>query len=127
MQPKKPRLYQIDRQPQRSQAPILKEYARVAFGRTLTSRLKRKATLFAAAYDVWKDEARRAITNFADAAPSAAQHHNRMPVGLEDSRFDDWMRASANYPAEMTKPYAGDIDAWELGARSAIGRTSNQN
>jgi hypothetical protein len=81
MQPTKSRLYQIDRQPQRSLAAILKEYARVAFGRTLTSRLKLKATLFAAAYDIWKDDARRAITNFARARRGAASQRHAGRVG----------------------------------------------
>ena len=39
----------------------------------------------------------KAITSFAivttDAAPSIAQYHNRMPVVLDDSHFDDWMRS----------------------------------
>ena len=29
------------------------------------------------------------------------------------------MRATADHAAEMMKPYAGDIDAWEVGAWSA--------
>ena len=29
-----------------------------------------------------------------DAAPSVAQYRNRMPVVLDDSQFDDWMRGT---------------------------------
>jgi putative SOS response-associated peptidase YedK len=65
-------------------------------------------------------EVRRAITSFAivttDAAPSVAQYHNRMPVVLEDSQFDEWMRGTTDQAAALMKPYAGAIEAWEVGA-----------
>jgi len=61
----------------------------------------------------------RAITSFAivttDAAPSVTQYHNRMPVVLDDTQFDDWMRGTPDQAAKMMKPYAGEIDAWEIG------------
>jgi putative SOS response-associated peptidase YedK len=47
---------------------------------------------------VWKGDGGKAITSFAivttDAAPSVAQYHNRMPVVLDDSQFDEWMRST---------------------------------
>jgi hypothetical protein len=68
----------------------------------------------------WARDGGKAITSFAivttDAAPSVAQHHNRMPVVLDDSQFDEWMRGTADQAAEMMKPYAGAIEAWEIGA-----------
>jgi hypothetical protein len=54
-----------------------------------------EATPFALAcvYDVWKGDGGKAITSFAivttNAAPSVAQHHDRMPVVLDDSHFYD--------------------------------------
>jgi hypothetical protein len=48
------------------------------------------------------------------AAPSVAQYHNRMPVVLDDSQFDDWMRGTPDQAAEMMKPYTGAIEAWEV-------------
>jgi putative SOS response-associated peptidase YedK len=50
------------------------------------------------------------------AAPSVAQYHNRMPVVLDDSQFDDWMRGTPDQAAALMKPYAGAIEAWEVGA-----------
>ena len=87
------------------------------------------ATPFALAgvYDVWKGDGGKAITSFAivttDAAPSVAQYHNRMPVVLDDSHFDDWMRGTPDQAAELMKPYAGAIEAWEVGA--AVGNVKN--
>jgi putative SOS response-associated peptidase YedK len=81
---------------------------------------KPKAEPFALAgvYDVWKGDAGRAITSFAivttDAALSVAQYHNRMPVVLDEAQFDDWMRGTRDQAAEMMKPYAGEIEAWEV-------------
>lgn len=51
-----------------------------------------------AALPRWKGDGGKAITSVAivttDAAPSLAQYHNRMPVVLDDSQFDDWMRGT---------------------------------
>ena len=86
---------------------------------------KPKAEPFALAgvYDVWKGDGGRAITSFAivttDAASSVAQYHNRMPVVLDDTQFDDWMRGTPDQATEMMKPYAGEIDAWRLAPTSA--------
>jgi putative SOS response-associated peptidase YedK len=82
---------------------------------------------FAGVYDVWKGINDQAITSFAivttDAAPSVAQYHNRMPVVLENGQFDDWMRGTADQAAGMMKPYAADIEAWEVGAE--VGNVKN--
>jgi putative SOS response-associated peptidase YedK len=60
---------------------------------------------------VWKGDGGKAITSFAivttDAAPSVAQYHNRMPVVLDDSQFDDWMRGTPDQAAALMGPYAG--------------------
>jgi putative SOS response-associated peptidase YedK len=88
-----------------------------------------KATPFALAgvYDVWKGDGGKAITSFAivttEAAPSVAQYHNRMPVVLDDSQFDGWVRDTPDQAAALMKPYAGAIEAWEVGAE--VGNVRN--
>jgi len=88
-----------------------------------------KATPFALAgvYDVWKGDGGKAITSFAivttDAAPSVAQYHNRMPVVLDDSQFDDWTRDTPDQAAAPMKPCVGAIEAWEVGAE--VGNVRN--
>ena len=37
-----------------------------------------------------------------------------MPVVLEESQLDDWMRGPPDLAAEMMKPYGGAIDIWEV-------------
>jgi putative SOS response-associated peptidase YedK len=73
---------------------------------------------FAGVYDVWKGDGGRTITSFAivvtDAAPSIAQYHDRMPVVLDDADFDLWMRGTPDQAAALMKPYAGEIEAWEV-------------
>ena len=53
------------------------------------------------------------ITSFAivtaAAAPSTAQYHDRMPLLLEESQFEDWMRGPPEQAAEMMKPYGAAI------------------
>jgi putative SOS response-associated peptidase YedK len=75
---------------------------------------------FAGVYDVWKGDGGRAITSFAivttEAAPSTASYHDRMPLVLEGSQFDDWMRGPPELAAGMMKPYTGAIDIWEVAA-----------
>jgi putative SOS response-associated peptidase YedK len=46
-----------------------------------------------------------------------------MPVVLEDSQFDDWMRGTPDQAAMLMKPYAGAIEAWEVGAE--VGNVKN--
>jgi putative SOS response-associated peptidase YedK len=69
---------------------------------------------FAGVYDVWKGDGGRAVTSFAivttPAASSVMQYHDRMPLALEESQFDDWMRGTPDYAAEMMKPYGGAIE-----------------
>ena len=91
--------------------------------------MRAKATPFALAgvYDVWKGDGGRAIASLAivttDAAPSVSRYHNRMPAVLEDSQFDDWMRGTPDQAAALMKPYAGAIEAWEVGAE--VGNVKN--
>jgi putative SOS response-associated peptidase YedK len=68
-----------------------------------------KASPFALAgvYDVWEGNGGQRTISFANvttAAPSVAQYHNRMPVVLEDTQFDDWMREPPERAAGMMKP-----------------------
>jgi putative SOS response-associated peptidase YedK len=44
-------------------------------------------------------------------------------VILEESQFDDWMRGPPEIAAEMMKPYAGAVDAWEVAAE--VGNVRN--
>jgi putative SOS response-associated peptidase YedK len=46
-----------------------------------------------------------------------------MPLVLEESQFEDWMREPPERAAEMMKPYGGAIDVWEVGA--AVGNVRN--
>ena len=46
-----------------------------------------------------------------------------MPVVLEESQFDDWMRGPPEIAAEMMKPYGGAIEVWEVGAE--VGNVRN--
>jgi putative SOS response-associated peptidase YedK len=46
-----------------------------------------------------------------------------MPVVLDDSQFDEWMRGTPNQAAALMKPYAGAIEPWEVGA--AVGNVKN--
>jgi putative SOS response-associated peptidase YedK len=46
-----------------------------------------------------------------------------MPVVLDDSQFDDWMRGTADQAATLIKPYVGAIEAWEVGAE--VGNVRN--
>lgn len=88
-----------------------------------------KATPFAFAgvYDVWNADGKSSITSFSivttDAAPSTAKVHDRMPVILEESQFEDWMRGPPEIAAAMMKPYGGAIEAWEVDA--AVGNVRN--
>jgi len=47
-------------------------------------------------------------------APSTAAYHDRMPVVLGESQFEDWMRLPPEAAAGMMKPYAGEIAAWPV-------------
>lgn len=82
---------------------------------------------FAGVYDVWNGDGGKSITSFAivttDAAPSTCAYHDRMPVVLEESQFEDWMRGPPEIAATMMKPYAGTIDIWEVD--SAVGNVKN--
>jgi putative SOS response-associated peptidase YedK len=42
---------------------------------------------------------------------------------LDNSHFDDWMRGTPDQAADLMKPYAGEIEAWEVGAE--VGNMKN--
>jgi putative SOS response-associated peptidase YedK len=42
-----------------------------------------------------------------------------MPVILEATKFQQWMLGMPNEAAALMKPYVGEIEAWEIGAKSA--------
>jgi putative SOS response-associated peptidase YedK len=83
---------------------------------------------FAGVYDVWNADGKSSITSFSivttDAAPTTAKYHDRMPVILDESQFEDWMRGTPEMAAEMMKPYAGEIEAWEVDAAVGNVRTN---
>jgi putative SOS response-associated peptidase YedK len=76
---------------------------------------------------VWNADGKSTITSFSivttDAAPTTARYHDRMPVVLEESQFEDWMRGPPEMAADMMKPYGGAIEAWEVDA--AVGNVKN--
>ncbi len=82
---------------------------------------------FAGVYDVWNADGKSNIVSFSivvtDAAPTTAKYHDRMPVILEDSQFDDWMRGPTELAAGMMKPYAGELDIWAVDP--AVGNVRN--
>jgi putative SOS response-associated peptidase YedK len=63
-----------------------------------------KPFALAGVYDVWKADGKSAVTSFAivttNAAPSTASYHDRMPLVLEESQFDDWMRGPTELAAD---------------------------
>ena len=75
-----------------------------------------KPFAFAGVYDVWNADGKSAITRFSNvttaAATSTAAYHDRMPVVLEKSQFEGWMRLPPEAAAEMMKSHAGAIDVW---------------
>jgi len=79
-------------------------------------------------YDVWNADGCKPVRSFAivttDATPKMAQYHDRMPLVLEESQFEDWMRGSPDQAAEMMKPYDGEIAACEVGA--AVGNVKDK-
>lgn len=86
-----------------------------------------KPFAFGGVYDVWNADGKSAITSYAivttAAAPATAAYHERMPLVLEESQFDDWMRGPPELAAAMMQPYAGKIDLWEVSA--AVGNVRN--
>jgi putative SOS response-associated peptidase YedK len=42
---------------------------------------------------------------------------------LDNAEFDDWMRRTPEQAVAMMKPYAGDIEAWEVGLE--VGNVKN--
>ena len=82
---------------------------------------------FGGVYDVWNADGKSTITSYAivttAAAPDTLEYHDRMPLVLEESQFDDWMRGPPELAAGMMKPYAGKIDIWEVSAE--VGNVRN--
>jgi putative SOS response-associated peptidase YedK len=60
-----------------------------------------------------------------DAQQSISHIHDRMPLVLEESQFDAWMRGTPDQAAELMRPYAGRIDAWEVGP--GVGNVKNNS
>jgi putative SOS response-associated peptidase YedK len=89
--------------------------------------VKAEPFAFVGVWGVWKGHGGPGVTSFAivitEPAPSSAQYHDRMPLVLEDSQFDEWMRGTPDQAAALMVPYAGAIDAWEVSAD--IGNVKN--
>jgi putative SOS response-associated peptidase YedK len=81
---------------------------------------------FGGVYDRWKGDGKE-IMSFSivttAAAPSTVEYHDRMPLVLDESQFEDWMRGSAKQAVEMMRPYAGTIDVWQV--PTAVGNVRN--
>ncbi len=73
---------------------------------------------FGGVYDVWNANGKSSVTSFSivvtDASSAAAKYHERMPLILEESQFDDWMRGPPELAAAMMKPYAGKLEVWAV-------------
>jgi putative SOS response-associated peptidase YedK len=54
-----------------------------------------------------------------------APYHDRMPMVLDESQFDDWMREPPERAVAMMKPYDGAIDVWHVPA--AVGNVRNNS
>ncbi len=87
-----------------------------------------QALAFAGVWEVWSGDGNEPITTFSlvttSRPPSTAGCHDRMPVVLKESQFDDWMRGPPDLSAEIMKPYGGAIEVWEVG--KAIGNVRNK-
>jgi putative SOS response-associated peptidase YedK len=81
---------------------------------------------FGGVSDRWKGDGRE-IISFSivttAATSSTAPYHDRMPLVLDESQFEDWMREPPEQAAEMMRPYAGTIDVWQVPA--AVGNVRN--
>jgi putative SOS response-associated peptidase YedK len=81
---------------------------------------------FGGVYDRWKGDGKE-IVSFSivttAAAPSTATYHDRMPLVLDESQFEDWMREPPERAAEMMEPYGGAIDVWQV--PSDVGNVRN--
>lgn len=86
-----------------------------------------KPFAFGGVYDVWSGDGKANLTSFSivttDAAASTCAYHDRMPLVLEESQFEDWMRGPPELAAGMMKPYAGALDIWEVG--TDVGNVKN--
>ena len=57
------------------------------------------------------------------AAPAAADYHDRMPLVLEESQFEDWMRGPPELAAGLMKPHGGAIAVWPVSTE--VGQVRN--
>jgi putative SOS response-associated peptidase YedK len=76
-----------------------------------------KPLAFAGIWDIRKDDDGAAVLGFAIVTTSA------MPVILEATKFQQWMLGMPNEAAALMKPYAGEIEAWGVGAE--VGNVKN--
>jgi putative SOS response-associated peptidase YedK len=55
--------------------------------------------------------------------PAAVYQWGLREVFHHGTQFDDWMRGTPDQAAALMKPYAGPIEAWEVGAE--VGNVRN--
>jgi len=76
-------------------------------------RLPQRVFAFAGLWSRWKSPDGELVDSFTvvTTPPSnrAAEYHDRMPLVLEQSQFEDWMRGPPELAAEMMKPYGGAL------------------
>lgn len=86
-----------------------------------------KPFAFGAVYDEWSADGKSKVTSFSivttPAPASTAKYHDRAPLVLEESQFEDWMRLPPEAAAEMMRPYPGKVDIWEVSAD--VGQVKN--
>lgn len=86
-----------------------------------------KPLAFAGIWDIRKNDSGSEVLSFAimttDAMRSTQPNHHRLPVIVEAKTFQQWMLGMPNEAAVLMTPYAGAIEAWEVGA--AVGNVKN--
>jgi putative SOS response-associated peptidase YedK len=67
-------------------------------------------------------EGRKSAGKEIGVAPSTAAYHDRTPLVLDESKFEDWMRERPERAAGMMTPYAGVVDRWQVPSGERLSR-----
>jgi putative SOS response-associated peptidase YedK len=82
---------------------------------------KSEPIAFAGVSDTWAGDGKAPVTSFAivttEPAKSIRYVHQRMPLVLDEAQFDTWMRDTPDEAAALMRPYAGELEAWEVSSR----------
>lgn len=84
---------------------------------------------FGGVWNFYKGDGGQGVVSFSivttDAQPSISHIHDRMPLVLEESDFDVWLRGKPDEAAALMRPYAGRVDTWEV--TPAVGKVENNH